>query len=378
MNTMSLAKVISRFITTKLIKKQLTLVTTISGGQDSMLLFFILLHIYGEQSEKNEILHFHHFWSRSNFCACWHIFKLQYYFSVPTTIILAESSTSSETRAKLWRENSLQRFLHFSQGNMVLTGQTSSDNVETAVFQLCRGVGIQTIQQKGRSHSKTRRLLPSYFTPEIQLITRNSRRVFYGTSHTFIKKKIKKKSFSAYFHKLCFQSQPSITNARDLFRDKSTKKTKRIGKTYQYVFFEKTSLEYEVQQPLQLFYRSDITKLVKDCSIPLVPDSTNQNIKIRRNRIRLQLLPTLRYFFNPQFDSAFTRFLTTSTTYTDFVNESIIKNIRLLYTTVNKQQLIQTLTPFERKIFFQTLYRIYARRQLTAAQMDYLEKMSIQ
>lgn len=378
MNNISLAKVISRFITTKLIKKQLKLVTTISGGQDSMLLFFILLHVYGEQPEKNEILHFQHFWSRSNFCACWHILKLQYYFSLSTTIILAESSTSSETRAKLWRENSLQRILHFSQAKTVLTGQTASDNVETAFFQLCRGVGIQTMQQKRRSHSKTRRLLPSYFVPETRLITRNSRLVFYGISHTFVKKKIRKKSFSTYFHKNCFQPTSSISNARDLFHNKNEKKTKRIIKTYHYFFFKTTSLEYEVQQPLQLFYRSDITKLVKDCTIPLVPDSTNQNIKIRRNRIRLQLLPTLRYFFNPQFDSTFTRFLTTNTDYTDFVNESILKNIRLLYIKVNKQQSIQTLTSFERKICFQTLYRIYAGRQLTAAQINYLEKMSIQ
>ena len=330
MNTMSLAKVISRIITNKLITNQQKLVTTISGGQDSMLLFFILLHLYKKQPEKNAIVHFHHFWSRSNFGACWHILKLQYCFSLPTTIILAESSTSSETRAKLWREDSLQRVLHFSQAKTVLTGQTASDTVETACFQLCRGVGIQTLQQKGRSRPKMRRLRAAYFAPETRLLTRTSRTVFNGISPTFVKTKIRKKSVSTYFHTLCLPVPSAISTKRDPIRTSPPKNTKRLGNTYQYGLFEKTSLEYDVQQPLHSFYRSDVTQLVKDCLIPLVSDPTNQNIKIRRNRIRLQLLPTLRYFFNPQFDQTFARFLTTSTDYTDFINQRNLENIQTL------------------------------------------------
>lgn len=377
MNNISLAKVISRFITNIRLTKQRKPIMTISGGQDSMLLFFILLHFYGGRPEHPEMLHFHHFWSRSNFLACWHILKLQYYFSLPTTIILAEYSTTSETRAKLWREKSLERVLHFSAIQTVFIGQTASDTVETGLFQLCRGVGIQTLQQKGYSHSKRQTRMPRYFAPETRFINRSSQPFFYDISQNFVKNKKRTRSVPIYFHTICFPPQTSWTDAGNRGRHKRKTQTTRLARTHHYLFFENTLLEYHVQQPLQRFYRSDISKLVKDCTIPLVPDSTNQNIKMRRNRIRLQLLPTLRYFFNPQFDHTFTRFLTTSTDYSEFVTQSLLKILREVYTTRNKQKAVHSLTTFERKLFFQTLYRVYAGRQLTAGQSTYLEKTSL-
>ena len=61
-------------------------------------------------------------------------------------------------------------------------------------------------------------------------------------------------------------------------------------------------------RPLLGTTRFDLKKLCQIWSLPIYPDVTNQNLTSTRNRIRLQLLPILRFFFNPQIDVILTQF----------------------------------------------------------------------
>ena len=64
-----------------------------------------------------------------------------------------------------------------------------------------------------------------------------------------------------------------------------------------------------VVRPLLGLNRSQIASLTLAWGLPLCPDQSNQNTRLSRNRVRRQVLPTLRMFFNPQIDRAFYRFV---------------------------------------------------------------------
>jgi hypothetical protein len=61
-------------------------------------------------------------------------------------------------------------------------------------------------------------------------------------------------------------------------------------------------------RPLLFVNRFDLRKLCTFWQLPIYPDKTNENLSYYRNRIRKQLLPLLRFFFNPQIDKIFLQF----------------------------------------------------------------------
>nr|YP_010933194.1 hypothetical chloroplast RF62 [Nitella hyalina]APP89466.1 hypothetical protein [Nitella hyalina]WKT08440.1 hypothetical chloroplast RF62 [Nitella hyalina] len=61
-------------------------------------------------------------------------------------------------------------------------------------------------------------------------------------------------------------------------------------------------------RPLLSTTRSELSELSHEIQIPLWLDFTNFNLKIHRNRIRYQLLPYLRFFFNLNLDRSIAQF----------------------------------------------------------------------
>jgi tRNA(Ile)-lysidine synthase TilS/MesJ len=59
---------------------------------------------------------------------------------------------------------------------------------------------------------------------------------------------------------------------------------------------------HQLVRPLLSLNRHDALKLCKNMYLPIYPDVTNEKLQFLRNRLRKQLLPLLRYLFNPQFD----------------------------------------------------------------------------
>ena len=58
------------------------------------------------------------------------------------------------------------------------------------------------------------------------------------------------------------------------------------------------NLNYKIYRPLISFSRLNFLKFCEFWSLPVYPDGTNFNIKLVRNRLRLELLPYLKWFFN--------------------------------------------------------------------------------
>lgn len=61
-------------------------------------------------------------------------------------------------------------------------------------------------------------------------------------------------------------------------------------------------------RPLLSTTRGELSRIFQQIQIPLYLDFTNLNIRIYRNRIRYQLLPYLRLFFNPNLDRSIAQF----------------------------------------------------------------------
>ena len=91
----------------------------------------------------------------------------------------------------------------------------------------------------------------------------------------------------------------------------STKLSDFYNNSFLFTFQEK--LEKKIIRPLLGLHRSDITKFIDSSQLPILNDSSNQIIKLQRNKIRYQLLPTIRYSFNPKVDYLLNQFLEIST-----------------------------------------------------------------
>lgn len=62
-------------------------------------------------------------------------------------------------------------------------------------------------------------------------------------------------------------------------------------------------------RPILNFNRFDINQLCDFYYLPIYPDQTNNRIDFKRNRIRKQLLPIFRTYFNKNIDATLVRFL---------------------------------------------------------------------
>ena len=72
--------------------------------------------------------------------------------------------------------------------------------------------------------------------------------------------------------------------------------------------FYKNQTKTQLARPLLHLKRIEIKQLCLFWVLPISIDETNQLIKLKRNRLRHQILPLLRVFLNPKIDYALARF----------------------------------------------------------------------
>nr|YP_009105715.1 hypothetical chloroplast RF62 [Neocystis brevis]AIT94458.1 hypothetical chloroplast RF62 [Neocystis brevis] len=102
--------------------------------------------------------------------------------------------------------------------------------------------------------------------------------------------------------------------------------------TNTFFMIENSQNESLLIRPILLLNRFDLKKLCEYWKVPIYPDKSNQKVKYYRNRIRKQLLPTLRFFFNPQIDTImfqFTEIANAENFYLDFITNRLLKETKL-------------------------------------------------
>ena len=64
----------------------------------------------------------------------------------------------------------------------------------------------------------------------------------------------------------------------------------------------------KVSRPLLKMHRFEIRQFICFWKLPIYSDQSNKKTNFSRNKIRKQLMPTLRIFFNPQIDTVLLNF----------------------------------------------------------------------
>ena len=110
---------------------------TLSGGQDSILTFFLLLH--SQSPEFLYILYCHHFWQFKNFFSARLLFQLSYLVNVSYIVILPQKYFLNENESRNWRKKNFCRVSQLENTVTNLTGHTQTDNLEKKLQNLLRG-----------------------------------------------------------------------------------------------------------------------------------------------------------------------------------------------------------------------------------------------
>ena len=143
--------------------------------------------------------------------------------------------------------------------------------------------------------------------------------------------------------------------------------------------------EYILVRPFLSLTRFDLTKICNSWKIPLFPDQSNQKLKYQRNRIRKQILPTLRFFFNPQIDTTvyqFIEIINSEQEYMDFITARIVNEIQIY----QKQTIVELETsfinvlplPIRRKVIKHFLIRFAHKKNLKFFDVEkFLQQISM-
>ena len=144
----------------------------------------------------------------------------------------------------------------------------------------------------------------------LNLVTRTKSKIVINCHHLYFKEKTKnyllgQSPIYPINHPPIFLSLP---NKYDL-NSKINKGIELILLNQKgFSWYHRNTKKSFVVRPLLFITRFDLKKVCAFWKLPVYPDQTNEKLIYFRNRIRKQLLPLLRFFFNPQIDKLFLQF----------------------------------------------------------------------
>lgn len=398
------------------------IICTVSGGQDSILLFFLLLHVQKTWNLTLHIVYCHHFWQFQNLYVFREIWKLTFLYHIPSSYFFSGDCPQTEHKASLWRQESYFRAAEVFGCENITLAHTASDGIETALWHIGRGTspsGVLNMQPKILSNTRQynrisfkRRSIKKYCTQSIstnKIIKTESRvnwlenisgnqkirniftlksvsLVFVNSKPAQVCKNRQSIKYYNYYYKSvsCSQSdlQGPLQNQKSVFVKNIKKKdytsvnsvNLQLAKVLYYCNIGlNTIFGYSINRPLSNFHRSDVSFLVSQNELPFIPDYTNKNIIFTRNRIRLKLIPNLRYFLNTDFDRHFWGYLEMTS-----IEQKFLKNTleSILECYCNSPQSIKNIKELPRVIQLECLHQLlksYTSRQITTHHITKLQ-----
>ena len=128
----------------QLVKKNTRILCSISSGQDSIVSFFLLLHL---KNLNLEILYCQHFWQTKNFISSVLIFKLSFLFEISYNTSLPQKLVLNENHSRVWRKKNFFRVSTLEKRVILVTGQTLTDTVEKFFNTLVRGTTSRSFSE---------------------------------------------------------------------------------------------------------------------------------------------------------------------------------------------------------------------------------------
>lgn len=309
-------------------KKSPQFLCTISGGQDSIVNFFIVLSLlYFQKQKKLKILYCQHFWQIKNFFLAFFVFRISFVFQIPFFLVLSENSFLNENRSRGWRKKNFYRICQLEKISNFFTGHTETDNFEKNLNNIFRGTSTKGVTDLNiLNYQKSQSILFSLlifkcwhcgkffpFSRQIYLFfyyKNNSQitpiPVFFTRSNSFSFFELKKREYRDFI----FDSK--------IFPYKNTrirKKKSEFNLYYQSVsfcFYSKTlNQKINFQKPLQRIRRSTISEFITFFKLPLLVDLTNYSSKFSRNKIRYEIIPFIRSRYHKKVESLMQNFFQT-------------------------------------------------------------------
>ena len=186
-----------------LIKPRKFILVTLSGGQDSICLFFILLQLKRQWEWNFGVLYCNHFWQINAFYTSSIILNLSFLFLIPTYLSLPSQNIFSEKKSRNWRYYQFKRLSFFYKYEIITTAHTATDRIETTFFQLIRGTGT-----RGLSLLNWRKDIANFYSIKPELHFEKKIFVLYFCTILLYK-------FQTHFQ--TFSSTPSVRRTPGLF-----------------------------------------------------------------------------------------------------------------------------------------------------------------
>ena len=370
------------------------IICAFSGGQDSVLLFSILLHLKKIWNLRISVLYCQHFWQIQNIYAIEEVWKLTSLFRIPFCFFFAERPLQNESSARVWRYYKFYRSAEYFQSCTIAIGHNASDNIETAIWHIARGTSPKGLvnfkpyskfnfQRFARTSGNRRFNTNPPLSNVILHLEQDAASDQKGQQLGQVLRK--KQSINKITNSLLWnrslknyfvQSQPVKTPKTILLRKIKNvvrnHKYERSMKKYFYSHIVSTVEPVKIVRPLCDFHRSDITLVVNQNNLPYITDRTNKNMTFTRNRIRAEILPVLRYSINKQIDFHIYTYLQITGIQQIFL-ETIIRTLIESY--CNTPKSIQGLLHLPMALQSQCIYEIvktYIGRQVSIFQMENL------
>jgi tRNA(Ile)-lysidine synthase len=247
----------NNLIERNLIEPHQKILISVSGGQDSICLIKILSYLQRTWHWQLGIVHCDHRWHSNSLVQAKHIAQLAAIMEINYYEAITIESVQQETIARHWRYDMIKNIAINHGYTVIMTAHTASDRIETLMYHLMRGTGLQGIQ----ALNCTRKMDSTQFV---------------RSEYWIIKKKKK-----------------AINILLKIFPN--------------HITFCKKNEKRQLIRPLLNITRTEIRNLTDFWKLPCWPDPTNNLMKMRRNRIRNRLIPYIRLHYNPQCDQALAR-----------------------------------------------------------------------
>jgi len=220
------------------------LLVAVSGGQDSLCLIKILLDLQPKWGWNLAIAHCDHRWRSDSQASANHVENLAKNWGISYYLQTASDIPKTEAAARQWRYQALTEIAIAHNSPYIVTGHTASDRAETLLYNLIRGSGAD-----GLSALTWMRPLADSGLPILDFRLEN------------------------------------------LDKNPQSKIPNRKSKIY-------------LVRPLLDITRSQTGQFCQEQKLQIWEDSTNQDFKYARNRIRSELVPYLETHFNPKAQQA--------------------------------------------------------------------------
>ncbi len=245
----------------KILPSNQRLLVAVSGGQDSLCLIKMLLDLQPKWGWNLGVAHCDHRWRADSEASANHVEQLAKNWGISYYLQIASRIPKTEAAARQWRYQALTEIAIARNYPYIVTGHTASDRAETLLYNLIRGSGADGLSALTWTRPQADLRLPIL---DFRL----------GNSGENPNSQI---SADFRLENLDENPQSKIQNLKS---------------------------KISLVRPLLEITRSQTGQFCQEQKLPIWEDSTNQDFKYARNRIRSQLLPYLETHFNPKAQQA--------------------------------------------------------------------------